>query len=236
MTDGRQLPPLPPLPISTEAVRKSHGFDSAAHWVVPGALMQGSRPGFGLGGGEEAALRDRARALVRDGGCRAFVSLQAECAPEEGSVVLGGGGDRKPKPKDLPGYAAHVAAACEGAEGGGGSGSAAPAFLYYGIVGMETAKSVESLSEAVDDLASRIKAGETIYVHCGGGMGRAGLVVACLLGALYEDLDAEAALEYTTSFSQLRIADGEEVDHCSSPETEGQKEQVRQFFRRLRAG
>jgi len=208
--------------------------------------MQGGRPGFGIGLDTDTTLLDQVRTIVKDGGCRTFVSLQAECVPEEGSILLDeGGGCRKSNPKDLPPYANHVLSVMN--EIGEGSADndvsiTPPIFLYYGIIGMQTAQSINSLSNAISDLATRIKQHqsggdkpETIYIHCGGGVGRAGLVCACLLGALYEDLDADKALEYTNAFCQLRNREGKEEVHYSSPETEGQKEQVREFFEKIRS-
>ena len=103
---------------------------------------------------------------------------------------------------------------------------------------MQTAKSRDSLSNAVHDIANRIKDnGDTVYIHCGGGVGRAGLLAACVLGLLYDDLDAESALEYTTAFCQVRNLKGVEKEvHYSSPETDEQKDQVREFYKKIRAG
>eukprot|EP00985_Skeletonema_marinoi_P004840 scaffold2101_cov64-Skeletonema_marinoi.AAC.1 len=65
------LPPLPPLPISVADLRKSHGFSDQAQWAIPYKLMQGARPGFGLS--DNTSLAD-----------------QAECLPENGSILLDG--------------------------------------------------------------------------------------------------------------------------------------------------
>ena len=70
--------------------------------------MQGSRP--------ESLERDNIiRTIVKDANCRTFVSLQAECLPEEDAILLGDdqdGGSRKDIPKDLPGYAPDVGTIC----------------------------------------------------------------------------------------------------------------------------
>ena len=56
-----------------------------------------------------------------------------------------------------------------------------------------------------------------------------------MLGLLYDDLDAESALEYTTAFCQVRNMKGiEEEVHYSSPETDEQKDQVRDFYQKIR--
>ena len=62
-------------------------------------------------------------------------------------------------------------------------------------------------------------------VHAQGGRGRTGLVAACLLGALYP-IDAEAALERVHSGYLLREPD----KGGASPETDEQREQVRDWF------
>ena len=190
--------------------------------------MQGGRPGFGI---SDDDTTQQVRKMVKDGGCSTFVCAQAECLPEEGSILLdnGGGGFRKAVPKDLPPYANHVVSAVKELEEQGGE----PTFLYFGIIGDKPAKSIESLSNAVNDIVNRIKGGEVVYIHCGGGAGRAGLLTACVLGELYNDLDAESALEYTTSFCQLRNMEGGVEKHYSSPETDEQKDQVREFFEKI---
>jgi len=177
--------------------------------------------------------------FVKEAGCNTFVCAQAECLPEAGSILLDtDGGVRKSQPKDLPPYASHVISAAH-EDGEGSSTSNKPTFLYYGIIGMKTAKSIDSLSNAVHDIANRIKNNdETVYIHCGGGVGRAGLLTACVLGLLYDDLDAESALEYTTAFCQVRnmkgIEEEEKEVHYSSPETDEQKNQVRDFYKKIR--
>ena len=75
------------------------------------------------------------------------------------------------------------------------------------------------------------------------GRGRTGLIAACLLGALYGDMDAEEALERVQCYYDLRQSGdlrelGREFSNMRklSPETEEQKQQVRDFVRLSRAG
>ena len=239
MSSNIKPPSLPPLSISINYIRSTHEFTNKAHWVIPNILMQGGRPGFGISDDDASiTLEEQVRKIVKDGGCRTFVCAQAECLPEEGSILLdnGGGGCRKAVPKDLPSYANHVVSAVkELEEQGVDCDVGEPTFLYFGIIGDKPAKSIDSLSNAVNDIVNRIKGGETVYIHCGGGAGRAGLLTACVLGELYNDLDAESALEYTTSFCQLRNMEGGVEKHYSSPETDEQKDQVRNYFEKIRS-
>ncbi|EED86680.1 predicted protein [Thalassiosira pseudonana CCMP1335] len=215
------LPSLPPLPINPSDLCESHGFSNTAHWVVPNVLMQGARP-----------TSDTTPTIVAKTNCSTFVSLQAECVPVEGGLALDDGGARKEVPIDLPSYSQDVLSFVTSESSSGGP---SPAFLYYGIIGDQTAKSLDSLSNVVTTLADRVHSGESLYIHCGGGAGRAGLVTACLLGVLYDELDAEIALEYTNDLCQLRNVVSGEDKHYNSPEKEVQREQVREFFKRIRA-
>lgn len=96
------------------------------------------------------------------------------------------------------------------------------------------AESLEDLGALVLDLARRVSKGEGVYLHCWGGRGRTGLVAACLLGALYSEMEAEEALQRVQQYYDLR----EPERGGLSPETEEQKQQVREWFRvhRLRGG
>ena len=58
------------------------------------------------------------------------------------------------------------------------------------------------------------------------GRGRTGLVAACLLGELYPQLTADDALARVDAYYRLRGADVE----GTSPETDAQMDQVREFF------
>ena len=69
-----------------------------------------------------------------------------------------------------------------------------PVFVRYPIEDLRPAPSMEFLSDCIDDLAERVRSGEVLYIHCFAGRGRTGLIACCLLGALYEGMDAEEAL------------------------------------------
>lgn len=97
---------------------------------------------------------------------------------------------------------------------------------------MNAAESIDGLADAVSDLANRILSGDTIYLHCWGGKGRAGLVAACLLIRLYR-IDANSALEYVRTLCHLRNVGGDDHVHYDSPETEEQMAQVREYYERV---
>ena len=86
------------------------------------------------------------------------------------------------------------------------------------------ADSLEELAHACHDLRARVLAEEVLYIHCWGGRGRTGVVAACLLGLLYEGVDAEEALDRVQAYFATRAPGN------PSPETEPQRQQVRDFY------
>ena len=209
------LPPLPDLR-DLEALQATHFVSDTAHWAIPGLVMQGRHPGSGRG-----STLSRLTA-IRSEGCGTFVCLQAEVPPQDGSTVLGG-----VAVEPLPGlepYAADAAAAAP---------ESPLKFAHFGIRDMHPADDVAALRSLVYELARRVRTGEVLYVHCWGGKGRAGLVCACLLAYLY-NIGAEEALVRTQVYCSLRNQGVGAT--LLSPETEEQKQQVRDFVRLSRAG
>ena len=99
-------------------------------------------------------------------------------------------------------------------------------YVHYMLPDMSIAKSLNDLDEIVCYLMERVKDGNKLYIHCWGGRGRTGLVSACLLGALFHEINAEEALERVQRAYSLR----EPWNKKMSPETEEQKKQVRDWF------
>jgi len=155
------------------------------------------------------------------------VCLQAECPPQDESCgSCGGSDDWRTDPMNFKPYRDDVIAAAADSKG------PLPTFVHYGIRDFDVAESIKSLSLLIDDLVGRVAKGETLYVHCWGGKGRAGLVSACLLSELY-GIDAEESLERISAYCNLRTNSMAEV-RIHSPETDAQKDQVRELvmFRR----
>ena len=158
---------------------------------------------------------------IGEDGVGTFVCLQAEVPPQYGSVSLGG-----TRVEPLPGlepYAEDALAA---------KPEEPPTFVHFGIEDMKPADDIVALRGLVYSLVDRVRAGEVLYVHCWGGKGRAGLVCACLLACLY-DIGAEEALTRVQVYVSLRNQGLGAT--LKSPETEEQKQQVRDFIRLSRA-
>ena len=78
-------------------------------------------------------------------------------------------------------------------------------------------------------LCDILKAGGKMYVHCKGGHGRSGVVVAGVLG-VYHNVGSEEALEMTYTFHQNRKVMRDRWRIIGSPQTYAQKEFIRQLF------
>jgi len=68
-----------------------------------------------------------------------------------------------------------------------------------------------------------------IYIHCKGGHGRSGLVVACLLCYMY-NITSEEALKLTNIYHNKRVIMKDKWRKIGSPQTKQQKVFVHKFF------
>ena len=86
----------------------------------------------------------------------------------------------------------------------------------------------DALMQFIPQLSSIVQQhDEVVYVHCWGGHGRTGIVIALLLVVLY-NLNVEEALRLTELYHSKR-----EQARLHSPQTSAQMEQVRTVGKRL---
>jgi ribA/ribD-fused uncharacterized protein len=78
-------------------------------------------------------------------------------------------------------------------------------------------------------LADILQRGEKMYVHCKGGHGRSGVVVASVL-SVYHDISAEKALDLTRACHQKRKVMRDRWRVIGSPQTYAQKEFIRHLL------
>ncbi len=209
------IPPLPQLDNDEEM--KELFISPSANWVIPGVLIAGASPA------RSASVPDTMKDLRVGAGVTTFVCLQSEVPPQtEDGTDFGGTKDGNEADK-LPSYAAAAREV---------DGVPEPKFVYYGIRDEEEAESVEVLHTLIDDLLKRIKDEEVLYVHCKGGTGRTGLVVASILGRVYPSISADEVLQRTHEYCIMRWkAEGKWVNpKVKSPATEGQVEQVKEYL------
>lgn len=74
-----------------------------------------------------------------------------------------------------------------------------------------------------------IRSGQKIYIHCRGGHGRSGVVVACVLRKLH-GYDSETAIKKTTEFHDNRTEMRDKWRALGSPQTRNQRLFVERFF------
>ena len=110
-------------------------------------------------------------------GVRVFVCLQSEL----------------PSDRPLP-YRAH-------AERGSSSADDEPLEFVH----EPTTFREEALRELVERVAAAVRVGRPVYVHCRGGHGRTGVVVACVLGELYPALTAAEVLGRVQAYHDARV-------------------------------
>lgn len=78
------------------------------------------------------------------------------------------------------------------------------------------------MKHILDTIDTALAAGQVIYLHCFGGIGRTGTVVGCYL--VRRGLDGQAALAEI-----IRLRQGIPGGWKSSPQTEAQREMVREW-------
>lgn len=221
------LPKLPAL-ADEAALSRSHFFSDHAVWLVPGAVLCGRYPGSCPSRPVDADVQRSRLENILEQGITTFVCLQAEIPPQgaltawpdEGISGQSGNAKEPQLDKFLPYYF--------------DAGAERTSFVHVAIEDRSIASSLELLDATVFDLHNRVRRGERLYVHCFGGRGRTGLVAACLLGALYDGLiDPEEALARVDAYYRLRRRP-DEVG--SSPETDEQRDQVRDWYRWVKRG
>lgn len=74
-----------------------------------------------------------------------------------------------------------------------------------------------------------LKDNKKIYIHCKGGHGRSGILVACVL-KLYLNITSEEAIQLTTKFHNERKGVREKWKKMGCPQTYGQKKFVHKMF------
>ena len=98
-------------------------------------------------------------------------------------------------------------------------------YLRFPIRDVDVPKSVEAVHQLIDKMENLMKQDGFTYIHCWGGVGRTGTIVACYEARQMEEPTLEKALTAMRSrFSKMPKA-----SHRKSPETQEQIDFVRQF-------
>jgi protein-tyrosine phosphatase len=87
--------------------------------------------------------------------------------------------------------------------------------LWFPIRDVSVPRSVEQFHEVVMTVVGRLIKGETIVVHCMGGLGRTGLMAAACLIAATKDLKAEDAITIVREARPGTLETPEQEDYIS---------------------
>lgn len=200
-------------------LERAHSFSRYASWLIPGYVLCGSYPGASPGRPSDDGLLSQ----VRKAGVNTFVCLQEELPPQDEEWPADGVPNLSERAKWATGNFLNYRDAA----------GVTARYVHYGLPDLSVCESLDALDDIVCSLRKRIEAGDKLYIHCWGGRGRTGLIAACLLGALYGDIDAEEALERVQCYYDIRQPLGREASGSArkmSPETEAQKNQVRDWY------
>ena len=104
--------------------------------------------------------------------------------------------------------------------------------IKFPIKDRKTPNNIKNFSNIVLTILKiikELKTNEKIYIHCKGGHGRSGILVACLL-VLHNDITAQEALNLTSKFHSNRTLMKEKWRKIGSPQTYSQRKFVIDLF------
>ncbi|GFR47243.1 hypothetical protein Agub_g8927, partial [Astrephomene gubernaculifera] len=210
-----QLPPLPKLPAKEMA-----GPTPWSNWAIPGRVIAGAYPAS-----LDDAETEKILTTMLELGINTFVCLQAEVNINTPEHAWRAGHGLRPYIKDAQKI---LSKAHE--QGNPKITQQKIDFLHLPIIdGNVTTDS--AMNRLAEDCMERILRGERLYIHCWGGHGRTGTLVAILLGRLY-GLPYTNALRYTQAFHDSRVY----PQGVRSPQTPVQRAQVRRLLASQSAG
>ena len=96
-------------------------------------------------------------------------------------------------------------------------------FLWFPIRDSSVPLSMNAFRDLIVKLGDAVAMGKSVAIHCRAGIGRSGMVAACVLN--YLSVDAETALDMITEARAVEV-----------PQTEAQRQWVLGFSSNLQAG
>ncbi len=239
------------LPKLDESYETLTAFSDYANWIIPGSLMLGRYPHIEPSRCTERKTGEAQLERLISNGIRTFCCLQGELPPQDEMPIKGVKGFEPYKaPATL--IAASLSDPMTSEEMNGlrtpyldkylppkRKAYQAPRriieleFLHSPITDLSVPER-DQLERLVDEISRRLEDGDSMYVHCWGGRGRAGTVGACVLGRMY-GLEAEEALERVQRAFATRDDRWEEGELVGmirqSPEKAEQVQLVKDFLK-----
>lgn len=194
------------------------------NWVIPGYVMAGPFPGFdGVNYGTEESAAQNLRAILADG-IDTFVCLCDELPPQT---------DLLAQPKPHPYFPKYKSYAHIMQDSGMARDYGVNAVFEYAPIQDQRTPSCIELAALLSKIMGHLASGRRVFIHCAGGHGRTGLVVACLLLCIYGDITADYALYFTQAAHDSRRSKDERTRHfvlpVQSPNSPEQFSLVRRF-------
>ena len=192
------LPCLAPL-TDISAIKAEHSASVFCNWVVPGLLMVGRYPHMSPSCGMDMSEADARVAYLVSQGCHKFLSLQAE-TPSQMTMVKTGG-----KSLAGSGFVPYVASA-EAAADKLRIPRKSLDFNHFPIPDYDV-PTFDNLVKYVQHTAHHcVQQADkcAVYVHCLAGIGRSGLLAACLLCHWYGISGVEAMQRVSSSQGRLQ--------------------------------
>lgn len=181
-----------------------------SNWVIPGRVIAGAYPAS-----LDDAETNRILTTLLELGINTFVCLQAEVNINIPDMAWRSGQGLRPYIRDTQKILSKARDTCNPR-----ITQSKVDFLHLPIIdGNITTDS--ALSKLATDCCDRVLRGERLYIHCWGGHGRTGTLVAVMLGRLY-DIPYTTALRYTQAYHDTRVY----PQGVRSPQTPVQRAQV----------
>lgn len=108
-------------------------------------------------------------------------------------------------------------------------------YIKYPIIDRHIPQDWRSFAQLIVEICNVIKSlgpDEKLYIHCKGGHGRSGILVACIL-CYYHGIDSDEALRQTAHYHSKRPEMREKWRKLGSPQGKRQRDFVHRFFRQL---
>jgi hypothetical protein len=225
---------------SPEELFFDSSFNKSGHprgfcnWLIPGVLMVGQYPGQNpLQDGPCAeAVASHLQRITR-AHVSVFCSLQGETPPQtmdecwEDHKAYLKPEFRQELPRPFVQYAPLARHYCKVVE---------PVFLHKPIEDLSVPESQEPLLKLLLQLLEHMRTSSekpqpvAVYVHCWGGLGRAGLIGACLLALIYPHLSSKQILQWVQTGYATRLGHEHlEEQYAYSPQTCPQRAFVETF-------